>query len=205
MKTLLSLLAVCAAVAPGATLADENRGWYVGTSIGISASDFSSSDASQTLGYTSATVDSRDFGGRVFGGFRFNPSLAAEFGVVDLGFTEISGNVGGLPAADELYAAGIYGALVGKLPIEAGVSLLGKLGLSLISGVYTCKQFCPSSNFSTSSTTLVPFVGVGLQVDLARRFAVRVEYEHFGKVEFDSGSTLSATYNLVTGGFLFKF
>lgn len=204
MKTLLPLLA-CAAVASGAAFADENRGWYVGTSIGISTSDFSTSDAGSVLGYTSVTVDNTDFGARVFGGFRFNPSVAAEFGVVDLGYTKISGSVGGSPAADELDAGGVYGAIVGTLPIEAGISLLGKLGVGLIAGVYTCKQFCPFANYSTDSTTLVPFVGVGMQFDFARRFAVRIEFEHFGKVEFDSSGALSATYNLVTGGFLFKF
>ena len=207
MKMSLLLLAVCAAVAPVATFADEDRGWYVGTSIGISTSDYSKSDAVSNFGYTntSVTVDNKDPGGRVFGGFRFNPPLAAEFGWVELGYTNISGRVGSFAAADELLAGGIYGAVVGTLPLADGIALLLKLGVGLIAGVYNCKQLCPYVGYSTDSATTVPLVGAGLQFDLHRRFAVRFEYEHFGKVEFDPDGVLNATYNLVTAGFLFKF
>jgi OOP family OmpA-OmpF porin len=204
MKTSLLLLAACAAFAPASTFADENKGWYVGASLGTSTSDYSVSDAQSNFSYDpGVSVDNSDFGARVFGGFRFNRHLAAEFGVVDLGVTRISGRIGGSASADELAAAGIYGAVVGRLPLEAGISLLGKLGFGVIAGVYTCKQLCPFGDYSVSEVTTAPLLGIGAQFDFARRFAVRVEYEHFGRVEF--GGSRNATYNLATAGLLFKF
>lgn len=204
-KILLGLLA-CAAITPVASFAGENKGWYAGGSFGTSTSDYSASDAQADFGYNpGVSVDDSDTGVKVFGGFRFNPYIGAEFGLVDLGVTKISGRVGSLASADELDAGGIYGAAVGRLPLGAGFALLGKLGLGMISGEYTCKQLCPAGGYSTDTLTVVPLAGAGAQFDFAQHFAIRVEYEHFGEVEYDENGILAASYNLLTAGFLFKF
>jgi hypothetical protein len=185
--------------------APATRRWYVGVSLGDSTSDYSTSDARSNFGYTGVPfVEKVAAGGKVFGGFRFNPYAGLEVGYVNLGITKVSETFGGAASADELDAYGNYLAFVGNVPLGKGVSLLGRLGVGRITGVHTCKRNCSVGDFG-STTTMVPFLGYGVQFDIGNRFAIRLEQEDFGKVEFDSTGALNATYKLLTGSFLFKF
>jgi OOP family OmpA-OmpF porin len=100
-------------------------------------------------------------GAKLFGGLQLNPHVAIEAGWMNLGRTQ---NTGG--------SATIYGGYVdavGTLPLAPQWSLLGRAGLA--------EARLTSSTGDTHSAALK--AGMGLQYDITRAVAVRVEYEHY--------------------------
>jgi OOP family OmpA-OmpF porin len=94
----------------------QDRGWYVGGSIGQSDVDV------DCLG----SCDTKDTAWKIFGGYQVNRNFALEIGYTDLG--EISDNVPGVfSETAESSAWELVG--VGSLPVANNFSLHGKIGV----------------------------------------------------------------------------
>jgi len=99
---------------------------YIGLSIG--QTDF---DQSITEGLiTSGTVDNKDSGLKIYGGYQFNPNLALELAYVNLGEVSYSGTFFATPVTGgKVKASGLNFSGVGILPLGDEFALFAKLGL----------------------------------------------------------------------------
>jgi OOP family OmpA-OmpF porin len=112
--------------------------------------------------------DDKDTAFKIFGGYQFNPNIAAELGYNDLG--KASGGGAEIKAtAWELSALGAF-------PVANQISILGRLG------VYH-GELKPSGIPGVSSETNngITF-GFGGQFDLNRNIGLRVEWQRFNKM-----------------------
>jgi OOP family OmpA-OmpF porin len=168
------------------------QGFYVGGSVG--QSDFNDGNVVPDL-ITSGTVDGKDTGFKIFGGYQFNPYFGLELAIVDLGEASYSGTFGGVPVVGGTVDAwGFNFSAVGTLPLGAGFALFGKVGLF----VYEAEANDVTGGLpftGTSDDTNVSF-GVGASYDFTRNFRIQVEWERFEAVD---------TIDLLSIGVVYKF
>jgi OOP family OmpA-OmpF porin len=108
------------------------------------------------------TIDKKDEGWKLYGGYQINRNFAAEGGYVDLGQAAIPGAV--------LDTTAWYAFAVGILPINEQFGLFGKLGLAMTE--------TDTSGIGTTDTT-APAFGLGLRYFFTPQFGIRGEWERF--------------------------
>ena len=186
MKRLIATAALATLVATPAFAQSypgvPDEGFYLGTAIG--QAKFKNDDF-QSLGNEGFDVDRKDTAFKLFAGYQFNPNFAVEASYVDFGDFEANAfATDGLNVASGSVKASADGfgfALVGRLPIDAGFSVFGKLGLIAWDGDI-------SGNATLNGTTLVdirqsdddidPFYGVGVEY-VVNQVMVRAEFERY--------------------------
>ncbi len=166
------------------------EGFYVLGSAGISQTnlkDISKSDldsafnyAAQSLGInlTSTKLDRTDTGYKFQLGYQFAPNFAIEGGYVNLGKTEykytlsngVSNESGSF--SYDTHGFNVDGVLI--LPVNAGVSLFGKLGL-----VRAETKLKGDGLESETATATEPTFGVGIAWNFWQKLSVRAEWERF--------------------------
>lgn len=120
-----ALLAGCGFMT-ASTLASA-QAFYVGAGFG--STDTGEGNAIPYL-ITSGTVDGKDSGFKIYGGFEFTPNLAVEMAYVDLGELTYGGTFGPDPVTNgRLETTGLNVALVGTVPVSPGFSLFAKGGI----------------------------------------------------------------------------
>lgn len=146
---LLAALAVAALVPAGSTAYAADSGFYAGAGAGMSIGNFSAAELDRGMAargfQTHSTLDDKDVGWKLFGGFQFNKYVAAEASYVDLG--NIKSNIHGsvnpsssgafLQAVAAVHPYSVSGfalSAVGLLPVWNRFSLVGRLGLMRWSG-----------------------------------------------------------------------
>lgn len=165
---------------------------YIGGSIG--SSDI---DSSITRGLiTSGTVDGKDVGVKLFGGYQLSPNLALELAFVDLGTLTYSGAFGGASVVGgQVKVSGLNFSVVGSFPVSPGFGIFGKAGVfaweTRASDVTAGVPFAQTRDGSDLS------VGLGMDFSVTRNSSVRAEWEQF-KIGSDNASLLSV-------GFVVKF
>ena len=217
MRKAIRLLAflIAASLAAAAARAQSEKG-YVGVGAGSSSASFNSSDFSVGLPQVSESKADTSTGWKAFAGMRFNENFGAELGYADLGKFTYKYNGGGAgSAALDYKVSGFTVSGVAIFPMFAELSLFGRLGafgstakLSLASATGNVATalanagITPGSSASASKTTL--YFGGGAQIDFARQFSARFEYENYGEVG-DSNDTGRATVTLFSASLLFRF
>lgn len=207
------LVAACAGavlfgLAGGASAQDN---WYAAFSLGSSNAEMDGS-AVEAAGATASSLnaDERDPGYKVLVGYRINPHFAVEGGYAHLGEFRTTRNVtaptvGAINA--DIRIKGLIADLVGTYPVSSGVSVYGKLGALLSeTKVFraTSGTVTPVRDVGQSTDQINAKIGLGLQYELDRRSALRVEWEHFrnvGKRE----TTGQTDIDLYSVGFAFRF
>lgn len=183
----------------------DDGSWYMGVSVGASksAADAAELDANlAALGYsTTSTLDDTDIGWKLFGGYQWNPNLAVEAALVDLGqvTSRISGNFGDLDAfvADvarvhPYSARGISASIVGELPVAQRFRLFGKVGLFFWDADIDARFEVGGQPISFDSKQGVdPVFGAGVKYHINKKMALRVEWERY-EIDRDSVQLLSA-------------
>lgn len=201
---MLAFLLTGGGLFPRPAQADDGP-WYMGGSVGASksAADASELDANlAALGYsTTSTLDDTDIGWKLFGGYQWNPNLAVEAALVDLGqvTSRISGNFGDLDAfvADvarvhPYSARGISASIVGELPVAQRFRLFGKVGLFFWDADIDARFEVGGQPISFDSKQGVdPVFGAGVKFHINKKTALRVEWERY-EVDRDSVQLLSA-------------
>ncbi len=109
-------------------------------------------------------------------GLELAPNISGEIGLHIFGDSVVSFNTG---RTNTLKASSFTIAGVGQIPLAPQFSLFGKLGLAMNHAEVTNNAgFAP---ITTNQNAL--YVSFGAQFDLNRQFALRAQYENFGKFE----------------------
>jgi OmpA-OmpF porin, OOP family len=186
MKRLIATAALATLVATPALAQSypgvPDEGFYLGTAIGQAKLKNDTLDWLDDLG---ANTDDKDTAFKLFAGYQFNPNFAVEASYVDFGDFEASAfATDGINVASGNVKASVDGfgfALIGRLPIDAGFSVYGKLGLiawdGKVSGVAR-ENGTVVFEGSDSADDIDPFYGVGVEY-VINQVMVRAEFERY--------------------------
>lgn len=132
------------------------------------------------------STDRSDSGGKIYGGYQFNPNFGLEIGHAKLGsFGSAAGDVKG---------SGTFVDAVGTVPLGGNFSLLGRLGA--FNGKLE-NSFAGSTDKSTNVK-----VGAGVQYDFSNNLGLRGEWERY---RFDATGGGKANTDLYSVGLNYKF
>jgi OOP family OmpA-OmpF porin len=194
MKRIVAAGLFALATIAGSALAQQQpSGWYGGISAGQSSADVDASGLT-VLGATasSTSVEDTDTGFKVYGGYRFNRNLAVEAGWADLGAFSATRRVTA-PATGSIKAetkvSGLFGQVVGIIPVAERFSVFGTAGLyanEVKTTISTSGAVVPLGATSASNSDANLKVGVGAGYDFTDKFGVRVEWERFFDLGDDS-------------------
>jgi len=184
LKTIAGVMLVSSGLAAAQALAQEK--FYAGGSIGSS-----SIDESITAGLIdSGPVDGKSNGFKVFGGYRFNPNLAVELALVDLGKASYSGSFFGAPVTGgTVKVSGFNASAVALHPVNPEFELFAKAGLF----AWEAKASDTTGGVPFSGTTdgANLSLGIGANYYFTKNVGARIEWEHFN-LDSDKASMLSA-------------
>jgi len=161
--------------------AAEPVGGYVGASIGESNIEDDDID-----------FDEGDTAFKIFGGYAFHPNFAVELAYVDAGSPRETAG----PASLEVEAKGIIGSAVGRIPLGDIFTLFGKVGFAHYD-IDATVRFGNGTVLSDDDSDTDIAYGLGAQVAIGARFAVRAEYE---MIDIEDGD-----FSFLSVGGLFKF
>ncbi|MCH4563886.1 outer membrane beta-barrel protein [Halomonas sp. EGI 63088] len=181
MKRLIATAALATLVASPAfaqsPFYNPDAGPYLGAGIGHAKLDNDTLDLLDDIG---ASTDDTDVSFKLFAGYQFNPYFAVEASYVDFGDFTASGSEGGDSASLKLGFDGFTAALVGKLPIQSGFSLFGKLGMIAWDADLDFNATIQGQSFQGSGgedgTDL--FYGIGTEY-VINQIIMRAEFERY--------------------------
>ena len=194
----------------------QERGWYIGASLGQSKTKFDQGSAAADLAAAGAnntgfTADETDTGWKLYGGYKFTRYLAVEGGYVNAGRFSLTTNVTnirGIPfpplrTSFDIKIKEIFDiAAVGILPIGNQFSLFGKLGAYRAN---TELSFSVSTVSEKESGRNNDFMwGFGAGYDFSKNLGARIEWERFNKVG-DKEKTGQGDVNLLSAGLVYRF
>ena len=165
---------VCAAAL--VALSAQAQGPYVGGSIG--GTKYKGDDIG------GLATDRTSTGGKLYGGYAFNPHIALELGYADLGkFSSPAGSVKG---------KGVFLDGVGTIPITQSLSALGRVG------VFSGKL---DTTLAGNDRGTSYKYGAGLQYDFNKQAGIRGEWERYRFKAFNTGTNT----DLLSVGLNYKF
>jgi len=207
----LQIAAATAALAALPTLAtaqtpsvppSHQTGFYIGAGGGLMNASIDNSTFAPPAG---TAWDKEDTAGAAKGfvGYRFHKYFGIEGGYYYLGkITQTYGGAGGAGTVESSLDAWMLDA-VGYLPLNSGFSFIGRVGA--VNGSIDTKlvgttpaNLAPVSQSNTNFTW-----GLGAQIDINHRWAIRAEYEDLGK--FGGINTGEMRVNLWSASGIFKF
>ncbi len=145
---------------------------YVGLGFGQSSVDI---DA-VPIGGVVPTVEDSDTALKLFGGVQVNQNLGVEVGYIDFGEFSATWDDGIDFIRSRWEGDSIYAAVVGALPLNQNLSLVGKAGFARWDLAYHETTSLPSV-YTASETGIDPMFGVGVLFNLSDQFAIRAEFE----------------------------
>lgn len=192
MKSIGWLAGLALALSAQAASAQDMQRWYVGASAGKSDIDSGVTDGL----ITSGTVDGKDSGTKVYGGYRFGRNLAVELAWVDLGGAAYSGDFFGTPVTGgKVKVSGLNSSIVGIFPATSQLELFAK------AGVYAWEAKANDTTggapFSDKIDGTNASFGIGANYYFSKNVGARLEWEHF---ELDPGSA-----GLFSAGLIVRF
>src|SRR5262245_29121134 len=165
---------------------------YLGGSFG--KSDFDKGNAIPDL-ITSGSVDGKDSGFKIFGGYQFNQHFGVELAYVDLGKAKYSGMFGALPVTGgTVDTTGLNISAVGTIPLNPSFELFGKIGVFAWDA--KARDTTGGVPFSGSDDGADVSFGIGASYNITKNVAVRAEWEWFKAVD---------NISLLSLGIAFKF
>ena len=165
----------------------EPNGWYAGGNVGSTRGHFDNPTnltpfVGPGLAIGSTSVDDKDRGWKLYGGYRLTPNFALEGGYYDLGKFNYRYNTVPLGSfGGEMRVRGLNLDAVGIVPMGDRFSVFGRIGAAY-SDVRT--DFSRSGAvgpiaLDSSQRKLGPKIGVGLQYAFTDRLSVRGEIERY--------------------------
>ncbi len=208
MKRLIATAALAGLVASPAFAQSyqytPHEGPYLGIGLGHAELDFDIESYYEDVhGVPNVSADDSDTAYKLFAGYQFNPNFAIEAGYVDFGEFSASSSEPGYSAKAKLDVEGFTAALVGRLPIQGGFSMYGKLGM--IAWDADLKEHEEILGFTTHDADLSedgsdPFYGVGAEY-IVNQLVMRAEYERYDISE--SGEDFEI--DLISGSLGYRF
>ena len=196
-KALLAGAAMAGGLAAGAAWS-QDRGFYIGGSLGRSEMKDSCKDVT-------ISCDKTDKAWKIFGGYQFTRSLAAELGYTDLGETKASGVQGGVAVNGNVSSKALELVGVGSMALMQELSLYAKLGIYHGSTDSSASAAVPGFAISGSASgTNTDFtVGFGVQVSILRNLAARAEWQKYNDV--GSNNTGKTDVDVLSAAVLYRF
>lgn len=152
---------------------------YLGGSFG--KSDFDDANAIPDL-ITSGTVDGKDSGFKIFGGFQFNQNFGVEMAWVDLGKAKYSGTFLGAPVTGgTVDTSGLNISAVGTIPLNPSFELFGKVGL--FAWEAKARDTTGGVPFSGKDDGADFSFGIGASYNITKNVSLRAEWERFKAVD----------------------
>jgi len=190
LKTIAGVLLVSGGLAASQAYAQEK--FYAGAGVGSS-----SIDESIAAGLIdSGPVDGKSNGFKVFGGYRFNPNLAVELALVNLGKASYSGTFLGDPVTGgQVKVSGLNASAVALYPVNPGFELFAKAGLF----AWNAKASDTTGGvpFSAKDDGASLSLGIGANYYFTKNVGARIEWEHFDLDE--------AKASMLSAGIVVKF
>ena len=194
-KTMMAgLLAAAGLVASHAACAQvaAREGGYAGVSFGVA--DIDRRAAVPNL-IDSGTVDGRDTGFKLFGGYMFNRVFGAELAWMKLRGVRYSGTFQGSAVTNgEIDVNGFNLSAVGALPLGPLV-IFGKVGFLLWDS--EASDITGGTPFAESFDGTDVSFGVGVSLNFTRNLGVRAEWER--------SKILNADADFVSVGLVYRF
>lgn len=180
------LLAVLAALA--GTAAAQTT--YIGGNVGRAEQKISVDGI--------GSLKDHDTSYKLYAGYNFNQNFGLEAGYADLGELKQSSGIYSISTEP----TSVYFAATGTLPLEAGFSLIGKVGIARTEvKAHAAIGNLRDSDKASRSTT---YASIGGAYAINTNFSVVAEYEYFGKIaKFEDGGDLKA--NTISVGVRYKF
>ncbi|MFY0991751.1 outer membrane beta-barrel protein [Halomonas sp. C05BenzN] len=184
MKRLIATAALATLVATPAFAQSypgvPDEGPYLGAGIGHAKLDFDIEGFYRDLGFPNVSSDDTDVSYKLFAGYQFNPYFAVEAGYVDFGSFTASSTATDFSGNAKLSVDGFTAALVGKLPIQSGFSVYGKLGM--VAWDADLKESASFMGMSASASYgedgTDPFYGIGAEY-VVDQIMMRAELERY--------------------------
>jgi OOP family OmpA-OmpF porin len=189
VKTLGALSLVGFAAVSGQAAVAAESGWYLGLGVGQSAANIADDRIRNQLSGVSVTTtiddDDRDFGYKLFGGYKFNKNFALEGGYFNLGEFGFTANT---TPAGTFTGTGKFQGLnldaIGILPFTEKFSAFGRVGY-----IYTeTKDTFTGTGGGSAVAAANPDpdekagnykYGLGVQYDFTQALGLRVEWERY--------------------------
>ena len=178
-----------AAVSGEAAVAAES-GWYLGLGVGLSDANIADERIRSQLSGAGLTMnsidgDDRDFGYKLFGGYKFNRNFAVEGGYFNLGEFGFTANT--TPAGTFTGTGKFQGLnldLVGILPVSEKFSAFGRVGYIYTETKDTFSgtgggSVVAASNPNPDKKAGNYKYGLGVQYDFTYNLGLRVEWERY--------------------------
>jgi OOP family OmpA-OmpF porin len=153
--------------------------------------------AGQKVSESGLTLSENSTGFKVFGGYQFTPMIGAEAGYVDFGKATISADGASLSAKPQSF----YAAVTGSVPVTGQLSAFAKLGVA--SNRTTVSATMDGQTDSEKFRQTSAMFAVGASYAVNARLSIVAEYENFGKVLKEEGSTLKV--DALSIGVRYKF
>lgn len=185
MKIRKALVASALALSGVLAAAQASAQGFLGGSIGQSDID----DEITSGLITSGTVDGKDTGWKIFGGYMFNRHFGIEGAYVDLGEVSYSGTFGAAPVTGgKIEVSGVNFAAIGSYPVSEQFSVFGKLGLFIWDA--EASDTTGGVPFSATEEGTDLSFGIGVSYNFTRNLGVRAEWEMF-KTDLADATLLS--------------
>ena len=207
MHKLFSLPLIAAGIA-GVGLAGAARAqsvsdprWYIGGALGSADAHANKSDYADAQAGSSTSFSHDGTPWKLYGGVQLTPNWGVEYGYARLGNYS---NTYSLPASggygvgsNKLSAWTVAGT--GTWPVNNAFSLNAKLGIALLRNEYSFSGSGSGTGYASgdngSDRTANLLVGFGAKYDVTKEWAIRFDYENYGKVGKSTNNltTLGAT------------
>lgn len=206
-KSIATTILVLGGLAAASQSLAQEKGFYVGGSIGQSKID---SDIAFPGLITSGTVDGKDTGFKIFGGYQFNQHFGLDLAWVDLGKASYSGSFSGAPVTGgTVKLSGLNFSAVGTYPLNPSFALFGKLGV--FGWNAKASDTTGGASFSSTDSGADLSFGFGASYNFTKNIGVRVEWERFkagggeDAITGFSNVTSAAKIELLSLGVVYKF
>jgi OOP family OmpA-OmpF porin len=156
----------------------QDRGWYVGGSLGQAEAG---NWCDPAAGATITSCDDKDTGWKVFGGYRLSRHFAAEASYINFGEYTATVTVAGTPATVSADATGWGLAALGIFPLSDRFELFGKLGF--VRGESEADVTIAGTQVTVGDKGTELHYGLGATYNLTRNFGVRAEWENVNDAE----------------------
>lgn len=198
MKKIAIVALLSACVATPAWAVDNTGKFYGAIDLGYTALNNSSAINGSTWGPTPGTV-------RLAGGYNFSENWAVEVGYARSAKSTYNSTVLGIGNGAEVgQNSSLQVAAVGILPVSEAFSLFAKLGLANNRTDYTMTSNYGASVAGVGSSTSL-LTGIGVQYNINRKFALRVQSESFGHNQIGPGSGVRISTSMTSIGGVYTF
>jgi len=213
-STSLRLTGIAAVIALLSPLAqaqqDTDKGWYVGFGLGEAHADLDNSNITNRLqraGFVPGSVngDDKDFAGKVYAGYSFNPYMAVEGSYYNFGHFGFNTTIAPNYTFDgRARVEGMALDLVAKLPISDRFSVIGRAGIH-DARTHEHARFGPGwgafTNLGSDNDTDAKF-GLGVQYAFNDNLSLRAEAERYN---IKDSEFLGDHVDMYTVGLVYRF